>query len=207
MDYKEEGLEVDLIKDPDTGEYVQFEWRDAVGYRGYYQVSNYGHVKSIDRTIVTKAGYEVFYVGRLLKLRVDKIGYIRVKLSVNRNSKLVLVHRLVAEAFIPNPEVKRYVNHINSVRIDNFINNLSWVTHAENMIHAGKFGNCLRGGDNPHSKTIVNCRGEKFRSITEAAKAYNLKSITSISNVLSGYKESAGKYSDRSPVKWKETGE
>ena len=83
---------------------------------------------------------QVFNVKRkkLIKLQLDKDGYLVVQLWKNSKAKKFKMHRLVAMAFIPNPENKPQVNHINGIKYDNSIENLEWVTQSENMLHAYK---------------------------------------------------------------------
>ena len=98
-------------------------WKDIEGYEGIYQVSNKGRVKSLN---YNRTGEE-----RILKIRINKNGYACISLGKER--KFFRVHRLVAIAFIPNPENKPCVDHINAIRTDNRVENLRWVTHEENM--------------------------------------------------------------------------
>lgn len=183
-------------------------WKDVVGYEGYYKVSNLGRVKSLTRKIyLVRKGKTIEQVrkGKLNTLRKDKLDYMRVKLSKGGITKLKLAHRLVCEAFHgPAPVGKNCVNHINSNRSDNNKKNLIWCSHAENMKHAGVYGKVLKGGSNPHAKRVRNCRGEVFESITEAAKAYNMKSMTGITGVLSGLTKTSGKYLDGVKITWEE---
>ena len=99
-------------------------WKDIKGYEGLYQVSKYGKVRSIK-----KSNYHIIKENR------HKQGYPFVILS-NSKYKYHLVHRLVAEAFIPNPDNKPQVNHINGDKYDNRVENLEWVTMSENMLHS-----------------------------------------------------------------------
>jgi len=118
-------------------------WVDVLGYEGRYMVSNCGSVKSLNRTtIVVVNGLEKIkaYKGKVLNKLSGKSKYITACLYTNGKMKRCLVHRLVAEAFIPNPENKPQVNHKNSMRGDNRVENLEWATSSENNKHAYLFG-------------------------------------------------------------------
>lgn len=104
-------------------------WKDVKGYEGLYLVSNYGNVMR------TKNGQN-----KILQLSTFTSGYKCVGLRKGTEAKTVKVHRLVAIAFIPNPENKPHINHINCNTIDNTVENLEWCTHAENMAHAVRTG-------------------------------------------------------------------
>lgn len=104
------------------------EWRDVVDYEGLYMVSNLGRVKSLERR--GSRGYKI--KERILTGTIDKYGYIIVNLSKNNKNKQFKVHRLVAIAFIPNLENKPFIDHINTIRDDNRVENLRWATYEEN---------------------------------------------------------------------------
>lgn len=111
-------------------------WKDVAGYEGLYQVSNSGNVRSVDRIICQKSGKMHPHKGIYIKKVVCNIGYVRVAISKNAKSKMVCVHRLVAMAFIPNPENKPQVNHKDGDKQNNSILNLEWVTAKENIKHS-----------------------------------------------------------------------
>ena len=114
-------------------------WKDVKGYEGLYQVSDQGNVRSVSRTVLNKHGKPQFYPGKALKPDITQMSftrYSRVTLSKGHTTKRFSVHRLVAEAFIPNPEGKPFVNHKNNDAQNNQVANLEWCTHAENMNHA-----------------------------------------------------------------------
>jgi hypothetical protein len=119
-------------------------WRPVVGYEGFYEVSNLGNVRSIDR--VDSQGQ--MRHGRVRKLLLNKVGYLYVGISVNNKKANLNVHRLVAKAFIPNPDNKPQVNHIDGNKTNNVVSNLEWATISENTLHAYK------------TKLIKNCKGE-----------------------------------------------
>lgn len=114
---------------------MQEEWRDIKGYEGSYQVSSLGKIKGLDRTIKTKGGTRRVFE-RIKSTHVMKIGYVGVNLSLNGKTKLHYVHRVIAQAFIPNPDDKAQVNHKDFDRQNNSILNLEWATQAENSLHA-----------------------------------------------------------------------
>jgi hypothetical protein len=108
-------------------------WKDIIGYEGYYQVSNLGRVKSLDRIIPHKSHITQRIKGRILKGKVIKAGgYLAVSISKHNKGGWVKVHQLVAKTFIPNPENKLEIDHINTIPIDNRVENLRWVTRTEN---------------------------------------------------------------------------
>lgn len=125
------------------------EWKDVVGYEGLYQVSNLGRVKRLPKQLRyevkdSREGFRnqgVYDVVTNLKEKilkntyVDK-GYLAVGLRKDMVTKNIRVHRLVAIAFIPNPENKPEVNHMDGVKGNNRLDNLEWVTGKENNDHA-----------------------------------------------------------------------
>lgn len=118
-------------------------WKDIKNYEDLYQVSNLGNVKSLTRQVTNKQGKLQTYPGKLLKPDVHQTtysNYQRVTLSKQNRTLRQSIHRLVAEAFIPNPGNKPFVNHLDNTAENNNVENLEWCTHAENMEHAQKQG-------------------------------------------------------------------
>lgn len=107
-------------------------WKDIKGYEGLYQVSNLGRVKSLDRFVDWKYDKKQFIKGKVLKNCSMSSGYLFVGLSKNGKVKNHSIHRLVAKAFIPNPESKPEVNHLDENISNNNVTNLQWVTPSEN---------------------------------------------------------------------------
>ena len=111
------------------------EWRDVVGFEGLYQVSNLGRVKGLDRLVDTNINNvnRRIHKGKLLKPQFNNKGYKRVNLCKNGNKNFAFVHRLVAEAFIPNPNNYPVVNHKDENPKNNCVENLEWCTQKYNM--------------------------------------------------------------------------
>ena len=101
-------------------------WADIPGYEGYYQVSNKGRVKSLPRWIHYSDGRVYFYDSVVLKQKHDHGGYCMVELTINSNLATHKVHRLVANAFIPNPNNLPQVNHKDENKDNNAVENLEW---------------------------------------------------------------------------------
>lgn len=127
-------------------------WKPVVGYEDYYEVSPTGRVRSLDRISETLSGVVKPTKGKVLNLTVKNNGYLSVMLSVKSITKRFHVHRLVAQAFIPNPYNKAFVNHKNGIKDDNRLENLEWCTRKENAQHASKTGLLRVGEDNAQSK-------------------------------------------------------
>ena len=118
------------------------EWKPVKGYEGLYEVSNTGLVRSVDRYIDTyiRNVKKRLIKGKLLQQSLKRMGYYTVDLCKNGNVKTTNVHRIVADAFCPNPNGVRFVNHKDSNRTNNNASNLEWVTSSENRIHGIKHG-------------------------------------------------------------------
>ena len=114
-------------------------WKDIEGYEGLYQVSTYGNIKSLPKVRRNGTGTYI-QKERLLKPSNTSTGYKKVELCKDGKRKGFKVHRLVAIAFIPNPDNKPEVNHIDGNKINNNIDNLEWVTSSEKTIHAYETG-------------------------------------------------------------------
>lgn len=115
-------------------------WKPIKGYENLYEISSSGLVRGLIRVIKTISHGNRKFNSKILKSRLNNYGYEEVRLSKNGISKTHFIHRLIAENFISNPDNKKEVNHKNGIKDDNRIENLEWVTHSENMIHAYKNG-------------------------------------------------------------------
>lgn len=155
-------------------------WKDIEGYEGYYQVSNLGRVKSLERRVPVKNGY--FRVKKMAFKKEQRInsGYMIVNLS-RGFIKNHLIHRLVASAFIPNPHNLETVNHINGVKTDNIVSNLEWNSYSQNLSHALATG--LRKPKNralteTEALTAVTIMSVKKRSGASLSRVFNVSKST-----------------------------
>lgn len=166
---------------------IEEEWRDIAGYEGIYQISNLGRVKSMN--YYGKSGCE-----KIRMMRVNKFGYIDIVLSKKGVNKTYQVHRLVAEAFIPNPNSLPQVNHIDEDKGNNSVSNLEWCDSSYNINYGNR--NKIAGYKNSIPEiTPVMCieTGETYISVAEASRKKNI-GRGSISLCIKGKQRTAGGY-------------
>ena len=170
-------------------------WKDIKGYEGHYQISSLGRVRSIDHVIHRTDGTSAFYRGRILVLSGDP--YLGVRLCVGPHYRSHRVHRLVAEAFVPNPNGLSDVDHIDCDKHNNRATNLRWCTRGDNIRFAWENGLVHK---KPYSewpeesrensaramrRAVIRSDGKRYESTTQAAKDLGV-SRGAVSHVLCG---------------------
>lgn len=146
-------------------------WEDIDNYVGFYQVSNLGRVRSIDRIVKHWRGGKLIKKGKILKQKPNKYGYKCLRLIKNGKYKDVTVHRLVAIAFIPNPNNLPFVNHKDENPSNNNVNNLEWCTQEYNV----NYGTANKRRSEAKSKPVLQFTKSgdfvnEYPSATEAQK-------------------------------------
>jgi hypothetical protein len=117
------------------------EWKPVTGFEGVYLISNTGLVKSVERAVRnTKKSIRIVKEQLMSAHPTGTVDYLYTRLNKNGKCKIAAVHRLVAEAFVPNPDNKPMVNHIDGNKLNNHFSNLEWVTCSENHKHAFNIG-------------------------------------------------------------------
>lgn len=166
------------------------QWADIGGYEGLYMVSTFGRIKSLERININFRGVERHLGCFILSQTKLKVGYTKVSLYKNNKWATKAVHRLVAIAFLENPENKPEVNHIFGVKYDNRVLRLEWNTPSENSQHKFDVGLQIPywigryGKDHPSSRPVNQYdKNMKFirtwESATEAASGIGVKRKTS----------------------------
>lgn len=180
---------------------VKEEWKDVVGYEGIYQVSNYGSVKSLERK--TFHGKVCFTSKEKPMKQCLRGGYKTVCLRKDNAKKMQRVHRLVAQAFISNPENKQFVDHIDGDRLNNVVTNLRWCTPRENMNNEVTYPRnrrALQEAWNKRSKKVYQytLNGEFIQEWTNTSQASKATNATKQSIKLC----CEGKYRSANGFRW-----
>lgn len=131
-------------------------WKGVKGFECSYLISNLGRVKSLPKQIKMPYGGFKMTKERIMKPQINQYGYHYVSFWDNGKRKNIQIHRVVAFAFIPNPENKPQVNHINGIKINNGPENLEWCTAQENSNHAVSTGLAASGSRIAQSKLNIN---------------------------------------------------
>lgn len=158
-------------------------WEKIIGFDGKYQVSNLGNIKSFHRKV---DGYNV-------KQKVQQ-GYSIVHLHKNGKSFYLRVHRLVAVAFIPNPENKPQVNHIDGDKLNNSVDNLEWCSCRENILHKFNVLGYKNNGGKPKRRVLCCETGIEYASTKDAERATGIRfsSIADAAMHRSGHRTAGG---------------
>ena len=167
------------------------QWKDIEGYEGLYQVSNLGNVKSLPKPKRYKWGTGLTEE-RILKPRAAMGGYVMVLLYKDQKAKAYHIHRLVAKAFIPNPNNYPEINHIDENNKNNATDNLEWCDHLYNM----RYGTAIHRRAKSREKPVLqfdlqNNFIKRWSSIKEAQTTLNL-SIGTIGRCCKNKQQTAG---------------
>ena len=169
------------------------QWKDIEGYEGRYQVSNLGRVKSLP--ILKRNGNGYYWTKeKIRRLKINEDGYQAITLVENSKFKTYTIHRLVATAFIENPNNYSEVNHIDEIKTNNRVDNLEWCTHAYNL----EYGSRKEITRQKTMKPVLQFDREnnfikKWISMTEAANQLNIAQGC-ISNCCHHKRKTAGNY-------------
>lgn len=170
------------------------QWKPIINYEETYDVSIYGDIKSKAR--INYMGYH--FKERMLKHAVDRNGYARVYLTKYGKTKSKLVHRLVAEAFIPNPDNLPEVNHKDENKLNNSVDNLEWCTHKYNSNYGTRVSKIIPKTIDKTRKPVnqYDLNGNLIKtwySMNEASGTLNITQ-QNISKCCKGQRQKAGGY-------------
>lgn len=166
-------------------------WKDIPSYEGYYQVSSIGNFRSLPRMVKYKNNGMRNYPAKSLLTETTKDNYQRIVLMKEGIKVRYQAHRLVALTFIPNPDNKPFINHIDGNKSNNAVSNLEWCTASENVCHAIRTGLQDMSKHQPSNSRKIKCleTGEVFASFGKAVRWLG-KATTSVSALKRGVAKS-----------------
>lgn len=189
-------------------------WKDIRGYEKYYQISNLGRVRSLDRIIKDEKNNRTFNIkGKIITPTDNGNGYLIIGLRKNGKRKNKYIHRLVAEAFLDKCDGQEYINHIDFNKKNNNISNLEWCTQKENINYSIKKGRYISGKKETINK--INKKLIKKEQELESKILYlwdnDVKNIDKISDIVhlnfKSVKKILQKNDRKKKIKCIETGE
>ena len=169
-------------------------WKAIREYELLYEVSNYGRVRRLEGMVLNKKGGLTKVAGRVLTIIVDSGGYLAVTLTKDGKRKRKLIHRLVAETFIPNPLNKPIVNHKDRSRRNPHIGNLEWATHSENTLDSIKNKNNQKKANNEFETVIPLYALEIWRDIPAYGNYYQVSNFGNIKRMKTVTKTKKGHF-------------
>ena len=158
-------------------------WKDIPNYVGFYQISNLGNVRSLEREITRRDGLIKRFHSQRLRPGIASNGYLTVSLSKNGIGTTYLIHRMIGDAFILNTKNKAEINHKDGNKLNNSISNLEWVSSSENSIHAHKSGLIIFTSERRHNHSISK------KGIKNPASKLTEKDIIDIKSLLETKKQ------------------
>lgn len=168
------------------------EWRDINGFEGFYQVSNLGRVRSLDRFAIREQGVPHHLKGKVLSAGTDRWGY-RFVILQNGRKLCRMVHKLVAEAFIEKKKDGLVINHIDGDKSNNSTANLEYCTQSENMLHAVRTG-LVKTNPVVMMERLTGNELRRFASISDAQRFFGSNNSSNICNALNGRSKTAYGY-------------
>lgn len=164
------------------------EWKSVPEYENYFEVSNYGKIRSLSREVIKSNGKIQKVYGQELKpfirdsTRITPVLHYRIALNVNGIQKKFFVHRLVASAFIRTPNENEIINHIDNNGLNNYYKNLEWCTHKENVAHCHNQNRQNKEKVlESQAKTVEVIRKKKMdRELSRIGKVYGFIKVTDV---------------------------